>query len=382
MGREEKETDMQAYSRIALKVTIGVLGVAVLIPWFAAKGSYATRLTSLQQQPQVITVCPDGPPRCQFSKIQQAVDAAPYPQSPYWEPTAEIRVAPGTYEESLQIIHKVVLLRGAGKDLVFVRTPNIYPVILIAGAIGFSGTLIEGFTLKGDIGLAGGPVGAHILRNKVLGSIIVTGSIHAAIIEENDFQKGDEGCGIFALGLRSIYIQSNLLQDQCRIVIEQAKLNNLLASKPQAPGERILIKNNQGGRISIWDSSAVAIQKNITDKITLTRVEVALVEENEVQDSGIEVDGSSDVVIKKNRIERNHYGILVTKYVSDRKPAVAIVENYVVQNNRFGIATGELEYIVDCRGNEVKGNKEGDYIVGWPTNPRPSSELKDKCEKG
>jgi hypothetical protein len=79
-------------------------------------------------------------------------------------------------------------------------------------------------------------------------------------------------------------------------------------------------------------------------------------------------------------IERNHRGILVSNYTTNRKAAVAILENYVVQNE-FGIATDELEYIVECRGNEVKGNKMGDYIVGWPTNPRPSLELKDKCEK-
>ncbi len=381
MGREEKEADMQAYSRIAMKVTIGVLGVAVLIPWFTTKGIYATRLTSLQQQPQVITVCPDGPPRCQFSKIQEAIDAAPDPQSPYWEPTAEIRVAPGTYEESLQIIHKIVLLKGAGKDLVFVRTPNIYkPVILIAGATGRSGALIEGFTFRGIIALTGGPTAAYILHNKVLGSILVTGSLYTSAIEENVFQK-DEKCGIFAIGVARMHIQSNLLQDQCWIFIEQARLNIPLAEPLQAPGERILIKNNQDGRIVIRDSSAVAIQKNITDEINLARVEVALVEENKVQDSGIEVDGSSDVVIKKNMIERNRRGILVSNYTTNRKPAVAIVENYVVQNE-FGIATDELEYIVDCRGNEVKGNEKGDYIVGWPTNPRPSPELKDKCEKG
>jgi hypothetical protein len=372
---------MYPYSRIAMKVAIGALGVAVLIPWFTTQGTYVTTSPTLQKQPQVFTVCPDGPPKCQFAKIQEAIDAAPDPQSPYWEPTAEIQVAPGTYEESLQLIHKVVLLKGAGKNLVFVRTPHIYkPVLLIAGATGFSSALIEEFTFKGDIALAGGPVGAHILHNKVLGSIIVTGSLHAVMIEENDFQKGDEGCGISALGLRAMHIQSNLLQGQCWIAIEQARLNNPLASTPKAPGERILIKGNRGGRIVIRDSSAVAIQKNITDQIYLRGVETALVEENKVQDGGIEVDSSSDVVIKRNMIERNYSGILVSKYATNRKAAVAILENYVVQNE-FGIATDELEYIVECRGNEVKENKSGDYIVGWPDNPRPSLELKDKCEK-
>jgi len=373
---------MYPYSRIAMKVAIGALGVSVLIPWFTTQGTYVTTSPTLQKQPQVFTVCPDGPPKCQFAKIQEAIDAAPDPQSPYWEPTAEIQVAPGTYEESLQLIHKVVLLKGASKDLVLVRTPHSYkPVLLIAGAVGLSGALIEGFTFKGDIGLAGGPVGAYILHNRVLGDIVVTGSVYAVIIEENDFQKGDEGCGIFALGLRAIRIQSNLLQGQCWITIKQARLNKPLAATPEeAPGERILIKDNQGGNIVIWDSSAVAIQKNITDKIYLRGVETALVEENKVQDGGIEVDSSSDVVIKRNMIERNHLGILVSNYTTNRKAAVAILENYVVQNE-FGIATDELEYIVDCRGNEVKGNKMGDYIVGWPTNPRPSLELKDKCEK-
>lgn len=367
--------------RVAMKVTVGALGVAMLIPWFTTGSTYVTKLPSLLQQPQVITVCPDGPPRCQFAKIQEAIDAAPDPESPYWEPTAEIRVAPGTYEESLRLIHKIVLLKGAGKDLVFVRTAHRYqPVLLIAGAIGLTGALIEGFTFTGIIALAGGATGARILHNKVLGSVLVAGSLGGSvIIEENDFQKGDDQCGIFAIGVARMHIQRNILQDQCWIFIEQARLTIPLTQPPQAPGERILIESNRGGQMVIWDSSAITIQKNIIEGIALKNVEAVLVEENEVQVDGIEVESGSDVVIKKNVVEGNHRGILVSAAIR-RKAAVTILENRVVQNE-FGIATDELEYIVDCRGNEVRENKIGDYIVGWPTNPKPSPELKAKCER-
>ena len=370
--------------RLAIGIAVVVLGIMMWMP----RGVTSTGLRALhpKQELPIITVCPEGPPVCQFAKIQEAINAAPEPQSPYYEPTAEIRVAPGTYKENLQLISKVVLLKGAGKDQTLLRTLSEYqPVILIAG-IYVSAALIEGFTIEGIIGLAGGAAGAHIRGNKIVGGIFITGSVSSGLFEENEFFKGTESfCGVGATGIGRINILRNAFQDVCDIRVEQALLHIPNISF-QAPGERVLIEDNQGGEIVIWESAAIAIRQNKVREISLYKVETALIEANEIRQlrgrglGGIRVEASSDVVVQKNSSEGNRHGIAVLGGgYADRRTSVAILGNRVIGND-YGIVAESLEYITACQGNEVRENKDGDYVVGWPTNPRPSPELKQKCE--
>lgn len=382
---------MQVYDksqRITSEIVriIAILGVMMWIPWPITQSAFLTSMgvppLHQEQELPVLTVCPAGPPTCQFAKIQQAIDAAAEPQSPYYEPTAEIWVAPGTYEENLKLIHKVVILKGAGKDRVFLYTPHKYqPVVLIVGAIGAAGALIEGFTIDGIVALAGGVAGAYIHGNRLRGSIFITGSVHSGQFEENEFQR-NELCGISAIGVGRIRILRNTFQDGCAIMIDQARLYIPGIQPFQEAGDRVFIEGNQGGAISIWDGSAIAILKNAVYEITLRRVESALVEENKVRRGywGIAVEGSTDVVVQKNSSEGNYYGIAVEGYPG-RRTSVAILGNRVIGND-YGIVTESLEYITACQGNEVRENKQGNYVVGWPTNPQPSPELEEKCEGG
>jgi nitrous oxidase accessory protein NosD len=361
------------------------LGVLTLSVWFVAEGTQLfsrdlpTPHHEQQEEIPVITVCPQGPPVCQFAKIQEAINAAQEPQSPLYEPTAEIRIAPGTYEENLQLIHKVVLLKGTGKDQVFLRPAHKHqPTILIVGAIGGAVALIEGVTIDGIVALAGLGSGAHIRGTRLRGMIFITGSVSSGLFEENEFQR-NEFCGLSAIGVGRIQILRNTFQDGCDIRIEQARLYIPGVGPFQQAGDRVLIEGNQGGEISIWDGSAIAIRKNVVYDITLRKVESALIEENEVRHGlgGIAVEGSTDVVIQKNVIEENYYGISVMGGYADRRTSVAILGNRVVRNN-YGIVTESLEYVTVCQGNEVKENQAGDYVVGWPAQPSP--ELKQKCE--
>ncbi len=61
-----------------------------------------------------LTVCPQGPPACDFAKIQDAIDAAPE--------GATIRIGEGTYVEGL-IIRKSVRLIGVGQEKVLIKLP-------------------------------------------------------------------------------------------------------------------------------------------------------------------------------------------------------------------------------------------------------------------
>jgi hypothetical protein len=383
---------MRAYNtqrlyRVVLeRARITALGVLTLSVWFVAEGTQLfsrdlpTPHHEQQEELPVITVCPQGPPVCQFAKIQEAINAAPDPESPYWEPTAEVRVAAGTYEESLQVINKVVLLKGVGRDQVFLRTPHKYKLaISIAGAIP-SGALIEGFFIRGNIAILGF-AGVHIRNNTIEGAILGNGTLDAGLFEGNAFQKGEDySCGIGAIGIGRIKIVRNTFQANCGIILNQARLNIGDDGAFQKPGERVLIEGNQGGEIYIKDGSAIAIFQNRVSGITLEKVESALIGENEVRHGrGIKVEGSTDVVIQKNVTEENYYGISVMGGYADRRTSVAILGNRVVRNN-YGIVTESLEYVTVCQGNEVKENQAGDYVVGWPANPQPSLELKQKCE--
>jgi hypothetical protein len=60
----------------------------------------------------LLTVCPEGPPRCDFVKVQEAIAAA--------EPGDFIQVLAGIYQENL-VIAKSLHLVGAGHDQVRIQ---------------------------------------------------------------------------------------------------------------------------------------------------------------------------------------------------------------------------------------------------------------------
>jgi parallel beta-helix repeat protein len=170
------------------------------------------------------------------------------------------------------------------------------------------------------------------------------------------------------------------------INIEKARLNNPAGAPFRSPGERILIEGNQGGEIWIKDSAAIAVRKNTVGYIWLSKSEVTLIEENVVRRgsvtaalSGIMVEASSDVVIQKNIVEENEYGIRIEgDDAGIRRTAVAILSSRLVRNG-WGIVTERLEYVTVCQNNEVMENQKGDYAVG-SFSPQPSPELKQRCE--
>ncbi len=69
-----------------------------------------------QSQGMELTVCPQGPPACDFSKIQKAIEAAPY--------GATIRIEEGTYIEHL-LVKKSLRLIGAGQNKTTVKVEYI-----------------------------------------------------------------------------------------------------------------------------------------------------------------------------------------------------------------------------------------------------------------
>ncbi len=70
--------------------------------------------TSQPTEMQVITVCPQGPPACQFSKIQAALDAV--------AEGGTVLIGPGTYVENITVT-KSLTLEGSGIDNTILLAP-------------------------------------------------------------------------------------------------------------------------------------------------------------------------------------------------------------------------------------------------------------------
>lgn len=116
---------------------------------------------------QVLTVCPEGPPRCQFAKIQAAIDAA--------TDGVTILISPGTYlEREVLKISKNVTLIGS--------EPRLVQLIIDQISIEEPAqVLIQGLTIQGATNMYGAQV--------MLANVDVVGSIDVGPQEETEQPK-------------------------------------------------------------------------------------------------------------------------------------------------------------------------------------------------
>jgi uncharacterized repeat protein (TIGR01451 family) len=111
----------------------------------------------------VITVCPGGPPGCDYAAIQPALDAA--------GPGDTVRVAPGAYAGQLAL-RSGVTLESTGGPEVTVITAAQGPVV---AASGVTAVVLHGLTISGEY-LAAQPVGLDLVDSEVsLSDCVITG---------------------------------------------------------------------------------------------------------------------------------------------------------------------------------------------------------------
>jgi hypothetical protein len=95
---------------------------------------------------QAYDVCPEGPPLCPFSKIQEAIEAA--------EEGETIRIAPGTYKVNL-VIQKSIKIIGAGEDRVLLQpavySPEYSPIHIFIYSEAPMQVWLEGLSLHGPV---------------------------------------------------------------------------------------------------------------------------------------------------------------------------------------------------------------------------------------
>lgn len=111
----------------------------------------------------VITVCPGGPPGCDYAAIQPALDAA--------GPGDTVRVAPGAYAGQLALRSGVTLESTGGPDGTAITAAQ-GPVV---AANGVTAAVLRGLTISGE-NLAAQPVGLDLLDSEVsLSDCVITG---------------------------------------------------------------------------------------------------------------------------------------------------------------------------------------------------------------
>ncbi len=116
----------------------------ILLMSFAGVNVSSWPLSQDDQQeatlPAVWSVCPQGPPLCQFSKIQEALTAA--------NPGDLIQIQMGTYTETL-VISKSLRLVGAGRDLVRLQGAEAGKPVITLQVEGELKLLLDGLTIAG-----------------------------------------------------------------------------------------------------------------------------------------------------------------------------------------------------------------------------------------
>jgi hypothetical protein len=124
----------------------------------------ATASSQAPPKPAALTVCPAGPPACQYSKIQEAIDAAP--------PRSTLFIQPGTYEENL-VLAKSLQLIGTEMDQVRIQGTQVGgdTVTLQLERDNELHILLEGLTI---LGLPDSKGFSTAIRIKGQGSLVLT----------------------------------------------------------------------------------------------------------------------------------------------------------------------------------------------------------------
>ncbi|MCS7274473.1 MAG: right-handed parallel beta-helix repeat-containing protein [Candidatus Bipolaricaulota bacterium] len=356
-----------------------------------------------------LTVCPEGPPTCDFKKIQDAIHAAPETPPVTFEnrkPVAipQIKIAPGTYQENL-IVLKSVWLQGAGREQTTVMgklegLDAKRPTIFVAGSwhitVGITHMKIVG---NSEAIQVVGRVSGLIAHNSIqprgdtgVGGIWLTGAFAHLLIASNLIKGGKSG--IVLQGVKGwISFDSPFIPLNARhgILIAHNEITGCHFDYPYG-GDGIDLNNAHGiwiavnhlydndTGIQLYGSTAIDIDTNILEendygiqswKSTDVQIWQNLIARNE--GPGIELlPGSSNIRIEINRIVSNNHDGIRSDYSPDLGIYIGIEilhMNHIEHNQGYGINL-DPRFITRCEANQVSSNKNGDYS---------SEELRAKC---
>ncbi|MEM4402416.1 MAG: NosD domain-containing protein [Candidatus Caldarchaeum sp.] len=344
---------------LILIVGFGVLSLAGAVP------------SKPLDQAQAYTVCPEGPPACTFTQIQDAINRVPE--------GATITIKAGTYEENLLIRKSLALQALEGEHVMVKSATASLPTLLVVSSrpmqvdvVGL--TILPAQEHQGNGIEIMGTVAARIERNTIQGyqyGILVLGKAEGlspskltVTIGENMIR--DNSSGVVVWQSANVTISKNSLQDNKApggvggIIMGHS--HNIVVS-----GNRI--QDNSGYGIGILQSEAIQIMSNLIKTNPL----------------GIFV-GGSQAELFGNQVEHNGIGVAA---VADgpEDSRVSLIGNRIIHQENYGLAVERLDQVNICRQNDIRENRQGDYLVQSPLfslqprrDPKAEEELRKRCE--
>ncbi len=354
--------------RIIISLSLALIAVLIAVTPERTKPASITstsnNMTMSNQQTWV--VCPQGPPVCRFTQIQDAIDAAP-------EGTV-IAIKTGTYEENL-IVRKSLTIQAAEGEQVVIKSPvERFPTLLLVSGWYPIHVEIDGLTFQPARPQEGngieilGMVAARLERNTLDDyefAILVVGkeaergpSKLPVVITENTIHS--------SIGIRSS-VSVEISKNSLRPKAAEATVSELGISI-EASGDIMVLENLlEGGAVWISHSLDVDIERNIIRS-----------------GFGIYIEKISRfVTLSGNQIEQNAWGVAVT-----RGSLVKLSGNRIVQQELYGLVVESPEDIILCEKNHIRDNKQDDYRVQSPLignskrDPAAEEKLRQQCERG
>jgi hypothetical protein len=300
---------------------------------------------------QVITVCPQGPPACQFSRIQEAINVA--------TDEAVIMIAPGTYVEQGELkISKNIYVLGSGPGMTRIITDRVN--VKGPAQVMISGLAIQGLALYGAL---------KVYEAKVtLTNVDLVGDISV-----NDIETAAEQPKPSQLILIDVHVLGSLgLGPTAEAIVTTSELISsgsavFVTQNAQLKMSRSLLRSTDyyadglvaSGGAKVWLSD--------------TQIEISFLPIGPGEQEGpvgIVAREGSDVVLQRIKIFSTNHGILI-----ENKARLHIEASQVIAINGWGVSlviepcgvrlppTADpspqtFEGFVTGRNNEITGARE------------------------
>jgi nitrous oxidase accessory protein NosD len=345
----------------------------------------------------VISVCRAG---CDYTSIQEAVDAAPT--------GATIEIHPGFYQESIVMRHKRLMLKGAGQNQVTIRSVPPPPYPFPTGATVLIGrnadVTIDGIRIEGTYdGVYVAEHGSHaIIRNSTIAAQRIGVEVLSSAELYNNFFLEHWYCALNGkfnaeplVGANNRFINSPLcgnVDPGLRIpLVEQTDRTELRVPQDYPSVQAAIDALHPDGTILIdpfyYGYENVTITKSLTLKgltdgafrptldgdgrlalSTLVAAEEIIVEGLVVRNGsqGI-VISSPSTTIRDNRFTENIVDAIASGHPHTSLPKTVIIENNIIEGTqkRYGIILSTEEARISNNLSTRNGGS-GVYLL-YPT---------------
>lgn len=272
--------------------------IAKLLRLGAALVLLASTAGSIGLAQRTLTVCPEGPPTCQFSKIQEAIDAA--------ADGATILIWPGIYieQEELLISKNINLLSSEPRSVRLITgRVNVKGSVQVV----ISGLFIQGLSPHGTLKVYGAKV--------TLANVNIVGAIGV-----NDIETDTEQPKPSQLMLINVHVLSGvwalLIGPAAEAVVSNSELVSAGADvvdvtpNAQLTMSRSLLRSTYYYGSGLWAAKGAKVWLYDT-QIEISSLPTVVPDERSGAPAGIVAYEGSDLVLQRIKIFSTYHGVLV-----------------------------------------------------------------------